>query len=139
MPGAVRGRGEGRCLITALHHYTCADHGGPGIASSREIWPNRHPYLRTPLVWLTDLAEPDRWALGLTSAYLSCDRTAVRVSVALRSEIVPWHWWAHRERVPRVIRELLEDGAMPAHWWVCESPLSVLSMSDVAVFPRSRA
>jgi hypothetical protein len=45
---------------SVLWHYTCADHGAPGIDRTGELRPNRHPLLPElgPVVWLTDLTDP---------------------------------------------------------------------------------
>lgn len=110
----------------ALYHYTCV-HSLPGIERDRLILPHRHPLFRVPLVWLTDLYPPDRHALGLTSTLIKCDRTVVRVIAAAGASAIaqPWGRWAHDHHVPRLTRELLEDGALPAHWWVSTEPVPV--------------
>jgi hypothetical protein len=107
-----------------LYHYTCADHGRPGIDRDGVLRPNSHPWLATPLVWLTDLDQPWREALGLTSNLLSCDRAAVRYT-ADPSGCVRWTVWARR--LPRDLREVFESapGVLPGHWWVSERPLPV--------------
>lgn len=114
-------------LPDVLSHYTCV-HSALGIDQDRLIRPRRHPLFGAALVWLTDLYPPDRYALGLTSAWIRCDRTAARVRVHPGPDIVPWGRWAHEHRVPRTIRELLEEGAMPAHWWVSVAPVPVLTV-----------
>ena len=60
-----------------LYHYTC-DHARQLIGMRGKLKPHQHPLLSKwrPLVWLTDLEEPDAGALGLTSLMLDCDRTA---------------------------------------------------------------
>lgn len=108
-----------------VYHFTCADHGVPGITRTRRLLPYRHPLLGVALVWLTDLPVPDRWGLGLTSSWISCDRTDARVDVEWSPEIEQWGRWAHEHRTPSVLRDVLEDGALPAHWWVSEQPLPV--------------
>ena len=106
-----------------LFHYTC-DHGAEGIRRSGVLRPNPQALLPRPLVWLTDLAEPHRDALGLTSLILSCDRTAHRFRVDTTAAM----WWPHYARtVPPWAREALdgEPGAMPAHWWVVDVPVPI--------------
>lgn len=114
-------------LPDTLSHYTCVS-SGARIRRGRVIEPRRHLLLGASLVWLSDLYPPDRYALGLTSHWITCDRTAVRVRVHPGPDIVPWGRWAHEHRVPRVIRELLEDGAMPAHWFVSAVPVPVATV-----------
>lgn len=117
-------------LPPTLYHYTCV-HGGAGIDQDRVILPRRHPLFGAVLVWLTDLYPADRYALGLTSNWIKCDRTRVRCTVAPDANadpIVPWGWWAHHHRIPRPVRDLLEDRALPAHWWVSAAPVPVLTV-----------
>lgn len=111
-------------IPATLSHYTCL-HSAQGIERDRVIRPHRHPLFGAALVWLTDLYPPDRLSLGLTANYIRCDRTAVRVRVHPGPEVIPWGRWAHDHRVPRAIREILEDGALPAHWWVSAEPVPV--------------
>lgn len=76
------------------------------------------------LVWLTDLDQPDRQALGLTSFILDCDRTEHRFVLPGDSG-ERWVDWCRRVRLPRARRDLLEmaDGAQPLRWWVSERPI----------------
>lgn len=119
-----------------LWHYTCEDHGRPGIEPAGLLRPSAHPWLPQPLVWVTDLDVPHREALGLTSYSLNCDRTAVRYEVHpdVHDLCVPWTRYARHRRLPRGVRERFEeaDGAMPAHWWVSEHPLLVLLPAAVS-------
>lgn len=114
-------------IPTILSHYTCI-HGAKGIERDRVIRPQRQPLFGVSLVWLTDLYPPDRYALGLTAHYITCDRTVARVRVHPGPDVMPWGTWAHEHRVPRFVRELLEDGALPAHWWVSTAPVPVLTV-----------
>lgn len=109
-----------------LWHFTCGDHGAPGITADRYLRPNRHPLIADALVWMTDLDHPMREALGLTSNTLRCDRTAYRVRVA-GDGAMPWT--RYRRRVHRDVAEYLESfpGAMPAHWWVSTQRVPILS------------
>jgi hypothetical protein len=61
-----------------LYHYTCG-HSVNGIQRTGTLEPNAQPILGgVHLVWLTDLAEPDVYGLGLTSHILKCRRTEYR-------------------------------------------------------------
>jgi hypothetical protein len=107
--------------MSELWHFTCAD-GHAGIQRSGMVYPMAT--LTTKPVgglghfaWFTDLAEPDREALGLTSVTLSCDRTTHRYRVLSTFGVFWWplggnpewtalltgdpsHWWASRTGVP---------------------------------------
>lgn len=111
-----------------LYHYTCIDHGYPGISRDRLIIPRLHPFLRTKLVWLTDLDIPDRHALGLTAGWIPCDRTAVRVDVETTRDVIRWGAWAHHAQPSRALRNAFEADALPAHWWVSALPVDVLTV-----------
>jgi hypothetical protein len=116
-----------------LYHYTCAD-SLAGITTTRTLIPNRHCVVGTPLVWLTDLAHPNRNALGLTASYyLDCDRTQIRCDIDPTGtrHITPWWRWARDRRVPQLLRDLLEEDAMPMHWWVSPVPVPVTAVHDL--------
>lgn len=112
-----------------LWHYTC-EHGYAGIGDRGQLWPayaltNRIPPEWWParLVWLTDLAAPDRAGLGLTSAVSACDRTAYRYRVTDDLDVIPW------VRVRRQFpADVLEDlpGTRPRHWYVSSNPVPVI-------------
>ena len=117
-----------------FYHYTCA-HSAPLILRSGVVMPlgrlgklagqmpaDRHWML--DIAWFTDLDEPLREALGLTSATLQCDRTEWRVTVSDASTLVPWPRFA-RGRVPAGQRRDLERYGRPAHWWISEEPVPV--------------
>ena len=107
------------------YHYTC-DHGHrliggtivPGETLGRYDYDGPHVY-----AWFTDLAHPNRDALGLTSTILSCDRIEHRYRVTDTRDLIHWahvrrdHPWA----------ALLESapGARPMHWWVARHPVPV--------------
>ena len=114
-------------LPRTLYHYTCSQHGLPGITRDRVLTPNQHVWLQVPLVWLTDLDTPCKWGLGLTASWVTCDRTAVRVDVSTDppAHFMTWGQWAHLAKPAHLIRDLIEDGALPAHWWVSPDPLPV--------------
>lgn len=113
-----------------LYHYTCAEHGRPGIEAAKHVRPFPQPLLRKNLSWFTDMELPDRQALGLTQATLCCNRTEYRVTVnTTGSGIVPWWHWQHG-KVQRVIREVLELDGLPMHWWVSELPVAALDIVE---------
>jgi hypothetical protein len=115
-------------IPTTLYHYTCLDHGAPGISVDRVLRPNAHFLLEKPLVWLTDLNIPDTWVLGLTNVNLCCDRTAVQVVVRTdthRGAMGIEPWWCYARHTTRMARELIEDVGLPAHWWVTEQPVLI--------------
>jgi hypothetical protein len=102
----------------ALYHYTCLDHGHPGIYGSGLIKPGNDT-----LVWLTDLDLPMRDAVGLTRVSTGCDRGAARYRVETAGlPIVPW--LEFRKGVPWHLIEFLESfpGVMPRHWFVSARP-----------------
>lgn len=98
-----------------LYHYTC-EHGHHLIQKERPTLLRVHPKLKW--LWLTDLAQPDREALGLTSHTITCDRTRYRYAVLPTGDI---HRWVdvRREFSPQV-RDALENThhAAPMHWWL---------------------
>jgi hypothetical protein len=118
-----------------LFHYTCREHGEPGITRDQKLLPNRQPLLDRNLVWLTDMDTPHAWALGLTNNYLCCDRTQVRVTVhpLSHNEKCGVHpWWHYRRTVHPVLREAVEQTGMPMHWWVTELPIPVVDIAPTA-------
>lgn len=111
--------------MSRLYHYTCRDHGKPGIDRDGVLLPNWHWRLDTWLVWCTDLDVPLAEPLGLTSDTLNCDRTQVRYEVADPADCMPWHMFARKLR--RDIREDMEcPPGIPRHWWVSREPVPVL-------------
>lgn len=112
-------------LPTALYHYTC-DHGHNlirGTVVPADIlgrYANDGPHI---YAWFTDLAHPNRDALGLTSRILTCDRTRWRYRVTDARDLI--HWTHVRRDHPW--SEVLESapGARPMHWWVSRHPVPV--------------
>lgn len=107
-----------------LYHFTCS-HGAEQIRAAGELRP--HPQVQLgdmPLLWLTDLDEPTRYQIGLTSETLRCDRMEHRFVVdceALR-------WSDYVRTLPRELRHearwlALAPGAMPMHWYVSFHPV----------------
>lgn len=125
----------------SLYHYTCL-HSSPGILGSGLLIPNAHPLCppakgEAPLgfVWLTDLAAPDRYALGLTSNVLACDRTHHRFEAAAANRA---HRWSQvRETLPRPFVDTLESapGVQPSRWWVSLAPVAVVEYVDLTPTP----
>lgn len=112
-----------------LYHYTCG-HSIESIRKQRWVLPNGHPLLPSagPLVHLTDLEEPDRIGLGLTSYTLNCDRTEYRVTVSTFDAV---RWPEFARSLSRTIRDRFENypGALPMHWWVASTPVAVLAVT----------
>ena len=110
-----------------FYHYTCSDHGAPGIRADGVVrpfpaWQRYAP----PLVWLTDLPFADADRLGLTARLLDCDRTEVGFEVDA-PEAVRWKFWARDNEVPRDFRRALEGfDAEPFRWFVSEVPVAVV-------------
>ena len=115
--------------MTALYHYTC-QHSRPGILAAGALRPNPHPWLPEPLVWLTDLPEAWREALGLTSHTLRCDRTAYRFKAADTRTAI--RWLTYRRSLPVHVAAAIEStpGAMPAHWWISTTPVPIVPEGD---------
>lgn len=118
-----------------LYHYTCA-HAAPKIAKSGRLWPYPHPMLPQvpPIVWLTDLTEPDGKALGLPRIQGGCNRTQWRVTVDVQE---PLHWprWARRggmvHKHQRAAVEANDRGALIVHWWLVLGPVPILNLEQV--------
>lgn len=109
-----------------LWHFTCS-HSVASINRLGSLRPHPHPLLERSLVWLTDLEEAWREALGLTSHTLMCDRTEHRFEAIDTSTAVWWPTYARQHRIPAHVRSALEDepGVMPVHWWVSDQPVPV--------------
>lgn len=105
-------------LPDSLWHYTC-QHGRDRIGYSGTLIPASYG-----VIWLTDMEQPDRDALGLTARMLQCDRTQYRYRVIDRENVM--HYPRARGRlVPIVVCEQIESahGALPMHWYICATPL----------------
>ena len=117
--------------LPTLYHYTC-DHGRDGIDAcgyvkpgcylsdqpSKMPWPSR-------FAWFTDLSVPIKGALGLTSNFTTCDRTAHRYRVLAADDIE--QWTDRRRALAPEQRDWLElaPGARPRHWYVTTSRVAV--------------
>lgn len=118
--------------MTTLYHYTC-EHGWASLGNSGQLESVAQQTL-TPLdpawwqfwyVWLTDLEQPDKHALGFnTTNPLGCDRTQFRYRVTDNTRCYPWadvrrlHTNAHLLEVA--------PGAQPDHWWISPDPVPVV-------------
>ena len=109
-----------------LWHYTCS-HSADGIRADRELRPHPQVWLPEPLVWLTDLDDAWREALGLTSHTLRCDRTEHRFQVLDTAGVVWWPTYARTIRLAGAVRQGYDQapGAQPVHWWVSTEPVPV--------------
>jgi len=105
--------------MTVLWHYTCTHHHRQ-LGWSGALKPGRDGF-----VWLTDLDHPYAEALGLTSNFLDCDRTAHRYRVRVITDARPWIE-VRRELHPGRV-EALESapGVLPRHWWVAAALVPV--------------
>lgn len=123
-----------------LFHYTCG-HAVAGITADGALEPNHHPLLGVALVWLTDLSEPFRLALGLTSYSLGCDRTEYRFDIASARVAEHWPRYCRRIALPRRVSEAVEDipGVLPAHWWVSTVPVAVQHSAPIRMHARADA
>lgn len=116
-----------------LYHYTCRDRA-TRIDRDGHLRPNPQLVIPADLVWLTDLSEPYREALGLTSGLAACDRCEVRYEVDTDTA-QPWIEWARRHlpghdnwtRV-RVLNNTF--GALPRHWFVSTEAIPVTAHID---------
>lgn len=101
-----------------LFHFTCED-AAPIIVRERLLRPG-------PLwgiVWLTDQPHPERFALGLTSHSLTCDRMAWRFIV--KTDGVPWS--QVRDEFPAELVRAIETAPLadPARWFIARMPCRV--------------
>lgn len=110
--------------MSELYHFCCS-HSATEIDKTGVLRPiiawrkfdevlTLHGHARTGLhrapavLWLTDLAEPDRDGLGLTSVYIACDRTEFRYSVDAR-DAMPWFKFVDRWHPARDWLDVLQQ------------------------------
>lgn len=106
-----------------LYHFTC-DHGLSGIGRVGELRPMvEHPWLHCKVVWLTTEKRPDRFATGLTSNLLDCDRMAHRYVVRDLSRCRPWLTSPERAGARQDFVAELEQFGDPEHWWIASEPV----------------
>jgi len=105
-----------------LYHFTCT-HAERKIGRAGGVLrPFPHALTPVPLIWMTDLAEPDVDRLGLTSYLITCDRTEVRYRIPHPDRVVPWIEWADERGVDAAARFALELDHDPLTWFVSERP-----------------
>lgn len=103
------------------YHFTCS-HRVRAINASRRL----KPMGNWSLIWLTDLPDPPRTALGLTSYILSCDRMEWRYTVDdTDGQVMRWTDYRRAHRPPWAAEIESAEGAMPAHWFVAAAPLAI--------------
>lgn len=120
---AVRRAPEAR----TLYHYTC-DHGRAALGDRGTVLPGAARVEGGgPFAWFTDLAHPNRGALGLTSHLLECDRLAHRYRFIDSPEVLA-HWLDMRRILPGPFVLGLEQGpaVRPRHWWVAVGAVEVV-------------
>lgn len=112
-----------KALTRPIYHYTCDDHGRPGIERDGVIRPGIDGF-----AWFTDLDVPHREALGLTMHYTRCDRTAHRFEIDPDDPALT-PWTVARRAVPPAYRAALDasPGALLRHWFVAETPVRVIA------------
>lgn len=110
-----------------LYHFACR-HSAEGIRSSGFLRPWPQPVLGgVELVWLTDLDDPTRGQVGLTSHTLKCDRMEYRVLAESDGSV---RWTSFARSLPLESRRALElsTDAAPAHWWISLTSVPVLAV-----------
>jgi hypothetical protein len=123
-------------MRVTLYHYTCSCALEKIRADGWTLRPNYlAPKVGLPaLVWLTDMENPDKGALGLTGVTLSCDRTEYRLTVAETDGVLPWSKWCRANGFTRRQRDWLELGnpfgsanaAQPRRWFVSPEPVKAI-------------
>jgi len=114
-----------------LYHFTCR-HAAERIEVARWLTPHTQVQLDgRELVWLTDLEEPNRLDLGLTSNTLNCDRMEYRVTAACEAR----RWPEYLREQPRDVRlegRRLTGIGLPMHWYVSDLPVPVLTLERLS-------
>lgn len=112
-----------------LWHYTC-EHAFSVLGMKGELVPACQLSANIPpaywwgrLIWMTDLAIPDREALGLTMRITKCDRTEYRYRVTDTADVLPWT--RIRRQFPAEVLEGATPGLRPRHWYVAAVPVPV--------------
>lgn len=109
----------------SLWHFTCR-HSATGIRLEGMVRPWPQPLLAgTRLSWWTDLGVEHRFELGLTSQSIGCDRMEARFQAVDPAALTWWPKAARSLEVPQRVRDELEDGRLPAHWWISLEPVEV--------------
>lgn len=127
-----------------LYHYTTRRLArkitNRGFLKPNPVWTAVTGY---PLVWLTDMADPDVEGLGLTRHYIKEDRTAVRYIVQRYENIVPWILFP--ATISHADRRTLEKDRLPERWFVSTKHVYVIRdrewdklRADAAAVDRTR-
>lgn len=95
-----------------LWHYTC-DHAWMRIGSRGWLKPGPDGF-----IWLTDLDVPHRDGLGLSSAFIECDRTAHRYRVEPGHDAHPFVRMQHAFDPARWDALMRVPGGLVRHWYV---------------------
>lgn len=116
-----------------MYHYTCDCALEKIEADNWLLKPNllTAKFGLPVVVWLTDMEQPDKQALGLTSRTLPCDRTQHRLAIPDTSSVVPWSQWCRANNFTRAQRDVLEvsnrfgsaSQAQPRRWFVSSKPI----------------
>lgn len=111
-----------------LYHFTCR-HAAERIGIGRWLTPHTQPQLDgRELVWLTDLDNPARSDIGLTSNILNCDRMEYRITASCEARLWPDYLRDQPRDFRLEARYLVTNGCLPMHWYVSDLPVPVLSL-----------
>jgi hypothetical protein len=112
-----------------LYHFT-AIHLARQIIADGIIKPHSVPRIfyrlpAPPVIWLTDIAEPDELTNGLTSENIAYSRVAARFQVDVTA--TKWHRFASRYGVIPAAKSALTMGGKidHHHWFVVTVPIPV--------------
>ena len=112
-------------MCAKMYHFTCG-HGARKIGRYGILAPRPHPIIGQRLVWFTDLPEPTRDQVGLTSTFLTCDRMSYRYHATDLETIVPWTTSpGRRDTHPEVVRAMEAFGE-PEHWFISTTAVPVI-------------
>lgn len=112
-----------------LYHFTC-EHGHSGMGTLGVVRPNWQPTIGATVSWFTDLADPTRDDLGLTSesGLINCDRMTYRYRVVDdEAHLKLRHWLGSGEqaRTDPHVQMILHSFGQPKHWWVASREVLV--------------
>ena len=114
-----------------MYHFTCG-HGARKIGRYGILAPHPHPFIGQRLVWFTDLPEPTRDQVGLSSTFLTCDRMSYRYHATDLETIVPWTTSpGRRDTHPEVVRAMEAFGE-PEHWFISTTAVPVILDRGIA-------
>lgn len=114
--------------MNSLYHFTC-HHGHAALGESGVVAPGRDlpggvDVGTNRFAWFTDIPDPAREWVGLTSHGLSCDRLAYRYRVTDATDVDPWH--LHRSAAWFATELESAHHAFPRHWFVSLLPVPVV-------------